>query len=112
MMDIKSFIIRAWSRYGIRRQLIISYSDTPPSNIKNRNIYLAQEDGENWAVAFRCPCGCGDRLELQLVPELSPNWRLTIEGKKYPTLYPSVWRKNGCKSHFWVKCGHIHWCKP
>lgn len=111
-MKLISLIKRVWDRHGIKRQLIVCKGDTPPNNLKSRDLYLAREDDENWAIALNCPCGCGDRIELQLIPELSPNWRLVSNNQKFPTLHPSIWRTTGCKSHFWVKKGHIHWCLP
>jgi hypothetical protein len=91
------------------REIVVVESDTPPANLPWRNIVLAREDNEDWAVGFMCPCGCGKRLELLLVKEAKPSWKLTIEGNK-PTLHPSVWLKFGCKSHFWIKKGKIFWC--
>lgn len=85
--------------------------DTPPSVIEGRDLVVAREDGEDWAVAFLCPCGCGDRLELALIPEACPNWKLSVSSNNLPTLHPSVWRKNGCRSHFWLREGLVVWCK-
>ena len=112
MKDFKFIIIKIWSKYAPRRKLIINEGDTPPKRIKSRNLYLAQEDGEEWAIALKCPCGCGDRLELQLTPESRPHWKLLNNNEKHPTIHPSIWRQRGCKSHFWIKKGRILWCKP
>ena len=84
--------------------------DTPPDRLPLRNIVLAREDDEDWAVGFMCPCGCGKNLELLLIKEASPNWMLTIDASNRPTLRPSVWLKSGCRSHFWVRNGKIFWC--
>ena len=111
MRKFKLIIIKLWGRYGPRREIIINEGDTPPKVLKSRNLYLAQEDGENWAVAFKCPCGCGDRLELQLIAELVPHWKLLSGDERHPTIHPSIWRSDGCKSHFWIKSGSVHWCK-
>lgn len=86
-------------------------ADTPPEQIDGRDLILAREDGEDWAVAFLCPCGCREKLELALIPEVSPSWRLKINDEGLPTLHPSVWRKTGCRSHFWVREGLITWCE-
>ncbi|WP_369802180.1 DUF6527 family protein [Hyphomonas sp. CY54-11-8] len=74
-------------------------------------MVVAREGDELWAAAFMCPCKCGERIELALIPEASPSWRLTSAAPKAPTLHPSVWRKVGCKSHFWVRKGKVQWCK-
>lgn len=92
------------------RGIITVEADTPPDKLPLRNLVLAREDDEDWAVAFRCPCGCGKRLELLLVEEAKPRWSLTVDAKGKPTLHPSVWLKGGCRSHFWLRHGKVHWC--
>ena len=92
------------------RRISVVESDTPPEKLPWRNLVLAREDNENWAVAFRCPCGCGKRLELLLIDEAYPNWSLTLTQGGVPTLYPSVWLKTGCRSHFWLREGKVIWC--
>nr|WP_244530661.1 DUF6527 family protein [Salaquimonas pukyongi] len=59
---------------------------------------------------MQCPCGCGDNLELMLLQEVKPNWSLKTQEHEPPTLLPSVWRQSGCRAHFWLRDGHIHWC--
>lgn len=62
-----------------------------------------------WSL-FRCPCGCGSVVTLSLQNIHSPKWRLSQTATGRPTLHPSVWKDNGCRSHFWVKDGRIFWC--
>ncbi|MEQ9145535.1 MAG: DUF6527 family protein [Parvibaculaceae bacterium] len=59
---------------------------------------------------MRCPCGCGDTIILQLIPEAKPRWTLSQSRGGYPTLHPSVHRQTGCKAHFWLRDGKIIWC--
>jgi len=99
-----------WQRHGLKRRLIIIEGDSPPATIPTRHVYLCRDDGDDWSAAMRCPCGCGDDLELILLPEVKPNWSLKTKEKEPPTLQPSVWRKTGCEAHFWLRDGHIHWC--
>ncbi|WP_420884462.1 DUF6527 family protein [Amnimonas aquatica] len=65
--------------------------------------------GEHWSVGFQCPCGCGDIIELLLLPAVRPHWALSVDGLGRPTLYPSVWRTTGCRSHFWLRQGRTVW---
>jgi hypothetical protein len=102
-LKLKEYVLPA-------RRIAIVEADTPPDSLPSRNLILAREDNEDWAVAFRCPCGCGKRLELLLVDEAKPNWKLTLKNGEKPTLHPSVWLKNGCRSHFWLRDGKIVWC--
>ncbi|MEM1155618.1 MAG: DUF6527 family protein [Pseudomonadota bacterium] len=91
------------------RRVIIFEADTPPQKLPWRNLVLAREENEDWAVAFRCPCGCGKRLELLLIEEAEPNWKISVSKSQNPTLHPSVWLKGGCRSHFWLRDGRVIW---
>jgi hypothetical protein len=105
-----SMLKKLWGKYGPARKVVVIEGDTPPNRLPFRDIVLAKEDDEEWAVGFRCPCGCGKNLELMLVDEAKPNWSISIDAKQRPTLRPSVHLTTGCKSHFWVKTGKIIWC--
>ncbi|WP_420496783.1 DUF6527 family protein [Szabonella alba] len=59
---------------------------------------------------MRCPCGCGDIIELLVIAEAKPRWDVGADRERRPTLSPSVWRKTGCRSHFWVRRGRVQWC--
>ncbi|MER8408153.1 DUF6527 family protein [Mesorhizobium sp. M1307] len=59
---------------------------------------------------MRCPCGCGEPIELMVLKEAKPRWDVRIDESRRPTLHPSVWRQKGCRSHFWIRQGRIHWC--
>lgn len=107
---LRSQIQTLLERLTPAREIVIVDGDTLPKSLPPRNLVLAREDGEDWCVGMRCPCGCGRAIELQVFPEARPKWRLVIDGKNRPTLYPSVWVKDGCRSHFWLQKGKVFWC--
>ncbi len=109
-MNFRFWFRSIWQRHGPKRRLIVIDDDTPPAPIPSRHVYLCRDEGDDWSAAMRCPCGCGDDLELMLLSEVKPNWSLETKNGDAPTLRPSVWRKSGCGSHFWLRKGHIHWC--
>lgn len=92
------------------RKLAIIECDSLPARLPLRNLVLAREDGEDWCVGFRCPCGCGTRLEMMVLPNVRPRWDVTIDDRNRPTLHPSVWLREGCRSHFWIRSGKVIWC--
>lgn len=92
------------------RRLILVDGDSLPKRLPWRNIVLARDEGEDWCAGMRCPCGCGERIELMLIREVKPRWDLNIDKKGFPGLKPSVWRNTGCHSHFWLLSGRVHWC--
>jgi len=61
------------------------------------------------SLLIRCPDGCGDTLVINLDPRAGKAWSLTVRDERC-TLYPSVWREDGCRSHFIVWRDHIVWC--
>ncbi|MGR9408047.1 DUF6527 family protein [Rhizobium leguminosarum] len=58
---------------------------------------------------MKCPDGCGEMLAVNLDGRTDKAWRLDMRGGA-PTLYPSVWKEAGCRSHFIVWRGYIVWC--
>jgi hypothetical protein len=103
-----------WRRLQARilpaRCLHVIESDSLPRNLPWRDIVLAREDEEDWCVGMRCPCGCGQTIELMLIREVKPRWDLSVDGRGRPSLNPSIWMQTGCRSHFWLKRGRVHWC--
>jgi len=86
---------------------IIRLSEVPDRPKPNR-LYLIGE-GKPWAAAVLCPCGCRALIQLSLLKNDSPVWRLSIDHRGAPTLSPSVQRVGGCNSHFYLRKGRIHW---
>jgi hypothetical protein len=80
-----------------------------PKNPKPRVLYIVQEDGFEEHAAMLCPCGCGELLQMNLLPDERPCWRLVRHKDGTSSLKPSVWRKKGCRSHFWLRRGRIFW---
>lgn len=91
------------------RELMVVEDGDLPDRLRRRDLVLLRDGGEDWSVAMRCPCGCGQRVELALIREAKPRWSLRHEGGRRPTLYPSVWLREGCRSHFFVRDGRICW---
>lgn len=73
-------------------------------------IHVVYKGKPIWAL-FKCPCGCNTIISLSLQKVHNPHWRLSITKNKRPTLYPSIWQKTGCLSHFWISDGYIYWAK-
>lgn len=61
------------------------------------------------SLVLVCPDGCGETLTINLDPRAGKAWRLYTE-RRGTSLFPSVWRDSGCKSHFIVWRSHIYWC--
>ncbi|HHB8032613.1 TPA: DUF6527 family protein [Klebsiella pneumoniae] len=91
------------------RRLIIINDDSLPEKMPLRSIILARDGDEDWCIGFKCPCGCDRTIELLVIDEASPRWSYCLDNNRLPTLHPSIWLKDGCKSHFWIKKGRVFW---
>jgi hypothetical protein len=80
-----------------------------PERLEPFRLYLAGEPGKFWAAAMICPCGCGEIIELNLLPQARPCWKAQEHADGTVTLAPSVWRRKGCRSHFMLTRGRISW---
>jgi len=80
-----------------------------PDKLDAWKVYLAGEGDNLWAAAMICPCGCGDVIELNLLPQARPRWTAQEHLDGTVSLEPSVWRRKGCRSHFVVRHGRIDW---
>jgi hypothetical protein len=92
--------------------IALSYveGDGIPAVIPAGTLVVAREDGELWSAGMLCPCGCGRVIELMLLPDVKPRWDLAVDRRSRPSLSPSVWAIGGCRSHFWLRSGQVHWC--
>jgi Family of unknown function (DUF6527) len=88
----------------------VCFEDDLPDEAVPGKLYLIGEGGRHWIAAMRCPCGCGETLEMNLLPDSKPVWKLKVENM-VPTLHPSVWRKDGCRAHYLLRNGRVIWCK-
>jgi hypothetical protein len=99
-------------RHSFRRPLRGTIrAGSMPRRLASDVVYILTEDGQPWQAVMICPCGCGAVLEMNLLPDDRPVWKASFGKKGRPTLHPSIWRKVGCKSHFFVREGQVIWCE-
>lgn len=65
--------------------------------------------GVDRSIAIACPDGCKEQLTINLDRRAGAAWRYYRDGADV-SLFPSVWRDTGCKSHFIVWRSRIYWC--
>lgn len=91
------------SAYRIQR-----ISDAPEKPEKNI-VYVVGDDGYDWSAVMKCPGGCGKVLEMNLLPDAEPVWRISEHEDGLVSLHPSVWLKTGCCCHFVLQQGRVRW---
>lgn len=112
-----SFLVTLWSavlwlltRLGLVRPLYRAiHVDDVPDKLQPYKVYVAGEDGHAWSAAMLCPGGCGRVLEMNLLPDANPVWKLVEAADRRVTLSPSVWLKTDCGCHYFVQEGRIKW---
>lgn len=85
-------------------------ADEEPDHLDPRTVYVIKDAGQSWAAVMSCPGGCGQVLHMNLLPDTKPVWKLTEHSDGTVSLTPSVWRREGCGCHFWLRSGRVNWC--
>jgi hypothetical protein len=70
---------------------------------------IVERGGTRRQIVIACPDGCGEKLSINLDPRSGPAWRL-YERRRQWSLFPSIDKTSGCRSHFILWGGHITWC--
>lgn len=109
LTDLWRWWLRAKECLLPARRVLVVDGDEVPTKLPIRRLVLLRDGDEDWSVSMRCPCGCGQRIELPLLPEAKPRWSLRVDECRRPTLHPSVWLKEGCRSHFLLRAGKVIW---
>ena len=81
-----------------------------PSRLNHRTLYIVAERGLQMQASMICPEGCGTVINLNLLPDDHPVWRLGVDPAGRPTLHPSIWRRGECGAHFFMRAGRLVWC--
>jgi len=103
-------MIDLFSIWKLKRKPRYSYISTVdlPENINENVIYIVGENHCKWLAMLICPCGCGDVIQLNLLPECDDQWTIKIK-RKLITITPSINRRLSCKAHFLIIKGHLEW---
>jgi Family of unknown function (DUF6527) len=83
--------------------------DNYPKKVAPRTVYIVCDGPITDTIIFKCPCGCKADIYLNLLKDTRPNWSYFLDVRDKVTISPSIWRKAGCKSHFFVRKGRICW---
>lgn len=67
---------------------------------------LVNRGTPRWLIVS-CPCGCGDQIPINLDPRSGPAWEYYGDNRFGITIFPSIWRDTGCRSHFIIWYGQI-----
>jgi hypothetical protein len=88
---------------------LITVHGSFPRGLDSKRVYVLLEDSEPWEARMICPCGCGEELDLNLLPDDHPTWSVRSDEGGHVTVRPSICRHVGCRSHFLLRKGIVEW---
>lgn len=89
------------------RAVVPSRSEVAQFVLKPNDAVLVDRGGPRWLI-LSCPCGCGELFPINLDPRAGSAWRLYKSNREQLSIFPSVWRDTGCRSHYIIWRGAIH----
>jgi hypothetical protein len=81
----------------------------PPDAFKQGIIYVIGKKNYIRYSVLLCPCGCGQAIYLHHLKGAKPRWDWQWHWNNTVSFHPSVWLTEGCRSHFFLKKGRVHW---
>lgn len=81
-----------------------------PRRLRRGRLYVTRQANGPAFGFMLCPCGCAETIHLRFFGARRPRWRL-LSMRGPATVWPSVWRSTGCRSHFFLTRGRIDWCE-
>ena len=81
-----------------------------PDDVNDNIVYLEgnKETNEFWYALLKCPCGCNEKIMLNLMEDAKPCWKIHLVDDNL-TITPSIWRTKNCESHFFLRNNKIVW---
>lgn len=89
------------------RAVVSSRREAAQFIVSPNDAVLIDRGGPRWLV-LSCPCGCGEQFPINLDPRAGPAWRLYKSNETLLSVFPSVWRDTGCRSHYIIWRGAVH----
>jgi hypothetical protein len=84
-------------------------TDTLPHRLAPGKLYVLGEAASLQQIAMQCPYGCGERVYINLLPTAHPCFSVTYRSDGTVSLYPTIQRERGCRSHFFVRRSRVYW---
>ena len=85
-----------------------------PEQLQARILFVELSGGKPWMAALLCPCGCEEPIELSLLHDDEPHWRLRVNWYSRPLPVPLNWRPQPsrcqrCPAIYWTPCTVSPW---
>jgi hypothetical protein len=91
------------------RVIALESLDDVPREL-GKDLYIVRRGQKDRWLVVACPCGCGDKIEANLMRTHYPHWRLKRHNDSTVSLRPSLWvSEERCGSHFWLIRSRVVW---
>lgn len=111
MVNLKFLFQKIFKQKHFKRFIIVD--DTDSLNLKkeldSKIFIILGKDRFKW-IYFKCPCGCNNVIQLNLMKSYYPKWKIKINKDKTINIYPSIINTK-CNSHFWINKNRVIWHK-
>ena len=88
------------------KAIVDTRSDVNDRLQRRGDAVLVRRDRPRWLIMM-CPCGCNDIIPINLDERSGAAWEFYGDQTNGLSVFPSIWRDTGCKSHFIVWYGRI-----
>jgi hypothetical protein len=93
----------------IRDRGSVTHRHAADEKIERAGDFVLVNRGVLRSFVMACPDGCGEVITINLDPRTDKAWRF-YRKRNQISVFPSVWRDTGCKSHFIIWNHTIVWC--
>jgi hypothetical protein len=99
-----------FKKENVQNQYNLVFVSELPEIANDKVLYVEGNEklDDYWYAMLKCPCGCQENIVLNLIDDVTPCWKVTINNRSF-SISPSIWRTKNCKSHFWLRKGKIVW---
>lgn len=98
-----------WSYKKFQYKVEIVPDNPNPDTLNDNIVYVVGgKKYTKWAY-LKCPCGCNDTIMLSLDRKKDPSWSVKQDKLGQATIFPSINKLDGCRSHFFIKKGRLIW---
>lgn len=104
-----------WEWLPFRRWRIVGtveFADEIPERLPKRAMVLVASGGPPKWVGFKCPCGKGHEVLLNLDEGRHPTWTLSLSETGKISIVPSIdYLDSGRRCHFFLRNSKVLWAK-
>jgi hypothetical protein len=93
---------------GFRGVAVVDSAADPRREIgRGKLVLIGSAERPKW-LRFRCPCGCGGTVSLNLMGSHTPRWTFEQHPDNTLSVRPSV-DATACGSHYWIRGSRVVW---